>query len=109
MLHAEINRNSRGDTGESAERRSASRQHVPVREIVLAWNHNLSQRVRFRLIDLSDAGARIASAMPILADLSGVVIGELPGSAAINRPFVVVWSSEAPVDGEYHAGLRFLA
>lgn len=108
MLHTEINRNRHGDSGGSDDRRRSARATSPAREIVLAWDHNLAQRLRFRLIDLSDAGARIASALPIVKDLSGIAIGELTGATAVNRPFVVAWSSGTPVDGEYHAGLRFL-
>jgi hypothetical protein len=79
-----------------------------MREVVLAWNHNLAQRVRFRLVDLSDDGLRIASMLPILSDLSGIAITVLTENAPVNRPFVVAWSSESPIEGEYHAGLRFV-
>jgi hypothetical protein len=108
MLHTEINRNLYGDGASEVERRRRAREPGPVREVVLAWDHNLAQRLRFRLIDLSDEGLRIASMLPILKDLCGVVIAELSGNIRVNRPFVVAWSSETPVDGEYHAGLRFL-
>lgn len=106
MFHTEINRSLY--VGADGDRRRKPRAQAPVREVVLAWDHNLAQRVRFRLVDLSDEGLRIASMLPILSDLSGIAIGVLSEQAQVNRPFVVAWSSESPVDGEYHAGLRFV-
>jgi len=109
MFHTEINRSLYGSAACNGERRRTGREPGPVREVVLAWDHNLTQRLRFRLIDLSDDGLRIASMLPILKDLSGIAITVLSEQAPVNRPFVVAWSSESPVEGEYHAGLRFTA
>ena len=106
MLHTEINRSL--FTSAEGERRRTAREPGPVREVVLAWDHNLRQRLRFRLVDLSEEGLRIASMLPILNDLSGIAITVLSEAAPVNRPFIVAWSSEAPIEGEYHAGLRFV-
>lgn len=105
MLRTAINRSAANAA--TGERRDVAR--VPCsKEIILSWNHNLGQRIRFRLVDQSEDGLRIAGTLPILSGLTGVAISILPDGVDVNRVFSVNWASEHPVQGEYHAGLQFL-
>ncbi len=110
MLHADINRSRVSGEAPADERRNRARLPEAVRsEIVITWDHNPSQSIRFRLVDRTDDGVRIASTLPVLSGLTGIAQYVLPRNEALNAAFSVAWSSEAPVEGEYHAGLRISA
>jgi len=91
------------------ERRSEGRLEHQA-EAVIAWNHDLAQRVRVRVVNISESGMRIASTLPILEDSTGLVFRLLPDGVDLNKVFTVRWVRDnVDGDGEYHAGLQFLS
>jgi hypothetical protein len=88
------------------DRRASDRVPFPA-EMVLAWNHDFSHRMRFRIIDAGDGGYRIHSSLPVLEGTTGMVLRILPGGVQpIDQSVMVVWC-HACDDGEgFDVGLR---
>jgi len=90
------------------ERRSDTRLECCGADVIIAWSHDLSERVRLRLLNLSESGMSVSSRLPLIPDATGVAISILPECVALNRVFSVIWVREnAWLDG-FSAGLRFL-
>lgn len=104
MLHAGINPEGRPDA--DLERRASGRSAFRG-EVVVAWDHDLTQPIRLGVLDISDEGLRVSSALPILREMTGIAIALLPGDQALNRPFVVRWVESAANNG-CRAGLEYL-
>lgn len=92
-------------TGE-LERRASDRVPFPA-ELVLAWNHDLAHRMRYRIIDAGDGGYRIHSSLPILEGTTGMVLRMLPGGKQpLDQPVMVVWCHAAEDADGFDVGLR---
>jgi hypothetical protein len=90
------------------DRREAERTSVET-EVVVTWHFQPGQPVRYRSLDLSDTGMRIASSTPLLEGMTGVLVSVLPEGRRLDRAVMVVWSrSDGRTSGGGHeAGLRF--
>lgn len=77
--------------------------------MVIAWNHDLNERVRVRLMNISEGGMQVASSFPLLKDATGIAINILPDGVALNRVFSVAWVHKNDAADEYRAGLHFLS
>jgi hypothetical protein len=106
MMHADLP-TPRLLNAESSERRALERSSAGG-EVLLAWNHDLSARVRLGVIDLTEDGMRVRASLPILDGMTGIVIRLLPSGADLHRVFRVKWVREHE-QGGFEAGLRFLS
>lgn len=75
-------------------------------EVVIAWDHDLSQPLRFQLIDESELGCRIGGKFPILTGMTGILLSRLPEGTKIHRPVIVRWVVESDEDGLSIAGIE---
>jgi len=106
MMHADLP-TPRLLNAESSERRALERSSASG-EVLLAWNHDLTARVRLGVIDLTEDGMRVRASLPILDGMTGIVIRLLPSGADLHRVFRVKWVREHE-QGGFEAGLRFLS
>lgn len=90
----------------SDERRDSERHEVQA-EAVVSWHFQPGQKVRYRTIDHSETGMRIASSTPLLEGMTGVLVSMLPEGTRIDRACMVVWSRHANGGEGHEAGLRF--
>lgn len=93
-------------------RRASDRVPFPA-EMILLWNHDASLRHRYRVLDASDGGFRIHSALPMLEGTTGMVIRVLACSIeSAAQPVMVAWCRPLAVDDNgaggtgYEIGLR---
>lgn len=77
-------------------------------EVILAWDQDLTQYLRFQLVDLSQFGMRIRGRFPILSGAGGIAISLLPERATINRVLTVRWVEGPDDTGLYEAGVEFV-
>lgn len=90
----------------TTDRRQSDRVPFPA-EVILAWNHDSSFPVRYRVIDAGDGGYRIHSCMPLLEGTTGMVIRILPGRGApLGQPVMVAWCKPTEEEQGYEVGLR---
>ncbi len=109
MLHDQVFSQA---TGESAvalpDRRKGCRVPFPA-ELLLIWHHDLRNAIRYRIIDASDGGFRIESAVPLLDGMTGMALKMLPGGEPIDQTVCVAWARPiADVPGRHEVGLRYL-
>jgi hypothetical protein len=92
----------------STDRREADRTAVDT-EVVVTWHFQPGQAVRYRSLDLSETGMRIASSTPLLEGMTGVLVSVLPEGMRLDRAVMVVWcrSDGRTSTGGHEAGLRF--
>jgi hypothetical protein len=90
------------------DRREADRNTVQT-DVVVTWHFQPGQAVRYRSLDLSDTGIRIASSTPLLEGMTGVLVSVLPEGKRLDRAVMVVWSRSdgRTSTGGHEAGLRF--
>lgn len=81
---------SRGSLSAGNDRRYADRIPFPC-DIVLQWHHDFATPVRYRVIDVSDGGMRIASNLPLVEGMTGMAMRILPEGRAIDRSVMVAW------------------
>lgn len=105
MFHADLYHGTRDRI--DLERRRCQRLDMRG-EIVIAWDHDLSQRWRFRLVDLAEDGVRIAGTFPIVKGMRGIAIAYFPEGERINKPIVVRWVDGPKGNEGYEAGIEFL-
>lgn len=94
------------DPAAAHDLRETTRVPCPA-EITLIWHHSPSSIVRYRVVDASDGGLRLRSAVPLLEGTTGMVMRMLPEGTAIEKPVMVVWSHSADRGG-YEIGVRYL-
>ncbi len=92
----------------SANRREAARTSIDA-EVVVTWHFQPGQPVRYRSLDLSETGMRIATSTPLLEGMTGVLVSVLPEGRRLDRAVMVVWcrSDGRTSTGSHEAGLRF--
>ena len=89
-------------------RRRAERQTTDG-EVVIAWIGAVRETGRYRLVDHSDAGYRIESALPMLPGMVGMVRRLLPEGTKRNDAVCVAWCRPRGSDGfGFSIGLRRL-
>ena len=88
--------------------RSADRREPPPSELVVLWHHDMETGIRYPLLDMNDAGARILTAVPLIKGMTGTARHLLPKGTAINRPCTVRWTRPRSGSCAFEAGLRFL-
>ena len=104
-----LNDSTMGKNGRtSTNRREAERTTVDT-EVVVTWHFQPGQPVRYRSLDLSETGMRIASSTPLLEGMTGVLVSLLPEGKRLDRAVMVVWSRSdgRTSNGGHEAGLRF--
>ncbi len=88
------------------DRRESDRIPFPA-ELVLAWNHDLSMSMRYRVIDAGDGGYRIHSSLPILEGTTGIALRLLPGGRApLDQAVMVIWIRPSSDEDGFDVGLR---
>lgn len=106
MLHDQVMSHSRpGGQVSVDDRRESPRVPFPV-EISLVWHHDFALIHRYRMVDASDGGFRIRSAMPVLEGTTGMVLRLLPKGEKVERSVMVAWCREDAEAGGYLLGLR---
>jgi c-di-GMP-binding flagellar brake protein YcgR len=92
----------------STDRREAERTTVDT-DVVVTWHFQPGQSVRYRSLDFSETGMRIASSTPLLEGMTGVLVSVLPEGRRLDRAVMVVWSRSdgRTATGGHEAGLRF--
>ena len=115
MLHdGVLSRQNRDAAGRSPADRRYSRRVSDTSELLLIWLHDPATPIRYRVLDASDGGFRVASACPLVEGMAGIARRVLPQGTTIERAMVVAWSrpGAAGEDGnevaEFEAGLRYL-
>ncbi len=107
MFHGDLYLRAHALTDVTINRRASERLGTRG-EIVIAWDHDLSQRWRFRLVDLAEGGVRIAGSFPIVKGMRGIAISYFPEGERINKPIEVRWVDGPNEGGGYEAGIAFL-
>lgn len=108
MLHDPVMARSWGDPAEVdvMDRRDGDRLPFPG-EVVIAWTHDLTRPVRYRIVDAGDGGYRIHSSLPMLEGTTGMVMRILPGrGGAIDQPVMVAWTRPSDDGAGHEIGLR---
>jgi hypothetical protein len=94
-----------------ADRRHGSDRVEVNAEAVVVWSHAPGVPVRYRALDISPGGMRVRSTLPLREGMIGTLLSLLPGGAAPNQAFQVVWckrcNDESGALSGYEAGLRF--
>ena len=106
MLHDGLPR-PRPGSATDAERRSDPRLPYPA-ELVLAWHCSMHDSNRYRIIDVSDGGFRIRSAVPLVQGMTGTVLRILPEGHELADAVMVVWCRAGRDPDSYDVGLRRL-
>jgi hypothetical protein len=88
------------------ERRDSDRLPFPA-EMVLVWNHDLQNALRYRVLDAGDGGYRIRSSLILLEGTTGMVLRLLPSRGQqLDQPVMVVWTRPAQGEPGFDIGLR---
>ena len=95
-------------TDVTANRRKSGRVPFPA-ELVIAWIHDPDVQLRLAVIDASDGGYRIRSAMPMLEGTIGVATRLLPEGQPLNQTITVVWSQPSEDGVGHQVGLRIMS
>ncbi|MCH8006033.1 MAG: PilZ domain-containing protein [Planctomycetes bacterium] len=107
MLHDPL-MSGRDRSASHDDRRSADRLAPLSTELVVLWHHDMETGIRYPLLDMTDAGARILTAVPLIKGMTGTARHLLPKGTAINRPCTVRWTRPRSGSRAFEAGLRFL-
>ncbi len=99
MLHDALS------SGQRLDRRGTARQPLDA-ELVIIWHHDPNTTIRYRVLDISDGGARILSTTPLMAGMNGTAVKLLPKGSPVNRPCMVSWSASNE-QGTHEVGLTF--
>lgn len=105
MMHEDVML-SQADLVAGHDLRRTPRVPCPA-EITLVWHHNPATVVRYRVLDVSDGGLRLRSAVPLHEGTTGMVMRMLPEGTPIEKPVMVVWS-KPETDGSHVIGVRYL-
>jgi hypothetical protein len=95
-----------GREGAGTDRRRDTRTTIKG-EMVVQWHHDPGTSVRYRILDLSDGGARVLSSIPMVKGLSGTAVRLLPIGTTLHRMCTVTWVRPSRIDGVFEIGLRF--
>jgi len=105
MLHDSlISGLDRGDP--PVERRHSTRMRTRA-ELVVRWHHDMPTAIRYRVLDISEDGARIVTSAPLIEGMTGTAVTLLPKGTRINRLCSVCWSRPPALSGAFEVGLRF--
>ena len=76
-------------------------------ELVVRWHHDMLTAIRYRVLDISEGGARIVTSAPLIEGMTGTAVTLLPKGTPINRLCSVCWSRPPALSGAFEVGLRF--
>jgi hypothetical protein len=89
-----------------ADRRRTARVPFPV-ELVVLWHHDLTEPVRYQVVDAGDGGFRVRTSTPIQTGTTGTALTLLPEGHPVDKSVMVVWCGHNEPKGGYEVGLRF--
>src|SRR5882672_4996580 len=91
MLHDDIMSKTTAARSTSVDdRRGSDRVPFPA-EVSLVWHCSFNAIHRYRMLDASNGGFRIRSAVPILEGTTGMVLRLLPKGEKIEKSVIVAW------------------